>query len=55
MYHTRILNENSQNQKFIISREVATFDDPQIDLNDLKKIEPYDFWLDRPLKVPNQP
>ena len=34
---------------------VATFDDPQNDLNDLKKIEPHDFWLDRPLEVPNQP
>ena len=34
---------------------VATFDDPQNDLNDLKKIEPYDFWLDGHLKAPNQP
>ena len=34
---------------------VAIFDDPQNDLNDLKKIEPYDFVLDGHLKVPNQP
>ena len=54
MYHTRVLNENCQNQNFLISRGVVTFDDPQNDLNDLEKIEPYDFQLDGPLKMPNQ-
>ena len=48
MYHTRVLNENCQNQNL-------TFDDPKNDLNDLEKIQPYDFQLDGPLKVSHQP
>ena len=31
-----------------------TFDLPGNDLNDLEKIEPYDFLLDRPLELLNQ-
>ena len=54
MYHTRVLNEHCQNQICLISRGVVTFDDPQNDLNDLEKIQPYDFQLDEPLKKPNQ-
>ena len=54
MYHTRVLNENCQNQNFLISWGVVIFDDPQNDLNDLEKIQPYDFRLDGPLKMPNQ-
>ena len=54
MYHTLVLNENFQIQKLLISREVVTFDNPQNDLSDLEKIEPYDFQLDGPLKSPNQ-
>ena len=54
MYHTLVLNENFQIQKFLISQGVVTFVDPQNDLNDLEKIEPYDFQLDGPLKSPNQ-
>ena len=46
--------EKLQNQNFTLSRGMAIFDDPQNDLNDLEKIQPYDFWLDGPLKVQNQ-
>ena len=40
--------------EFFPSWEIVTFDDPQNDLNDLEKNEPYDFLLDGPLKMPNQ-
>ena len=53
MYHTRVLNENCQNQNFLILWGVVTFEDPQNDLNDLEKIQFYDFQLDGPLKMPN--
>ena len=55
MYHTKILLEKCQNQNFTLLLGVAIYDDPQNDLNDLEKIQPHDFWLDGPLKVPNQP
>ena len=54
MYYTRVLNKNGQNQNLFPSWETVTFDDPKNDLNDLEKIEPYDFLLDGPLKIPNQ-
>ena len=54
MYHTLVLNENFQIQKFLISQGAVTFADPQNDLSDLEKIQPYDFQLDGPLKIPNQ-
>ena len=54
MYHTLVLNENFQIQKFLISQGVVPFADPQNDLSDLEKIQPYDFQLDGPLRVPNQ-
>ena len=54
MYYTRVLNKNCQNQNFLILRGVVTFDDPENYLNDLEKIQPYDFQLDGPLKIPNQ-
>ena len=54
MYHTLVLNENFQIQKFLISQGAVTFADPQNDLSDLEKIQPYDFQLDGPLRVPNQ-
>ena len=37
-----------------LPHRVAIFNDPQNDLNGVKKIEPYNFWLDGPLEVPNQ-
>ena len=54
MYHKRVLDKKLPNQNFIISGGFAIFDDPQNDLNDLEKIEPYDFLLDGPLKMQNQ-
>ena len=33
---------------------VAIIDDPKNDLNDFKKIHPYDFWLDGNFEVSNQ-
>ena len=37
-----------------LPHRVAIFNDPQNDLNGVKKIEPHNFWLDGPLEVPNQ-
>ena len=55
MYHTMVLLEKCQNQNSTFSPWVPIYGDPQNDLNDLEKIHPYDFWLDGPLKMPNQP
>ena len=54
MYHTRVLNENSQNQNYLFLLGIVTFNDLQNDLNDLEKIQSYNFWLEEPLKEPNQ-
>ena len=54
MYHTCILDKICQNLRFFIFVGFASFDDPQNDLNDLEKIQPYEFQLDGPLKMPNQ-
>ena len=54
MYYTMIKVTKCQNQNFTLSRGMAIFDDPQNDLNDLEKIQPYDFLLDGPLKLQNQ-
>ena len=55
MYHTMVQLKCAKIIKSPFHGGVAIIDDPQNDLNDLEKIQPYDFWLDGILEVPNQP
>ena len=53
MYYPRVWDESCQNCNFIISQGGHDLRRPPKDLNDLEKIQPYDFQLDGPLKMPN--
>ena len=54
MYHTWVVNENFQNLNDLFSLVIVTFKDLQNYLNYLEKIQPYNFWLEEPIKEPNQ-